>query len=176
MATKDNVQEARAHAGDYRYLLRRSDGTLYQTPEFRVGRIEINRKVGKPTPVKGLGMSFQHVEGTGRYRTDVATVMSGDGTYINHWGAYGNHGIPNGAPYATLTAAGVKTTLRRIRDQEATQLQAVGDEIADLEVRLVAARRLYRATLREAWGKANVVRLQEVQGRMGQSSKSGAES
>ena len=160
-----------AHASEYRYLLRKSDGTLYQVPDFRVGRIEINRNKGKPMRVKGLGMSFQHVEGTGRYRSDMVTLGTVDRARIDHWGRASDYGIPSGSPSANLTAAGIKSTLRRLRDQEAVRLQAVAEEIEDLEDRLSAARENYRSTLREAWGKANVVRLQEVRDRMGPGAK-----
>jgi hypothetical protein len=60
-------------------------------------------------------------------------------------------------------AADVQTVLRRLRPQEATELDAIDAEIVQLQTALAAAKERRKAALSKAWTRANVVRLHEVE-------------
>lgn len=60
------------------------------------------------------------------------------------------------------SAEGVKSIIRRLRDQEAAKLEAIDQRIAELEEALSKARAGREEALREAWRKGNVVTLAEV--------------
>ena len=64
--------------------------------------------------------------------------------------------------YVPATAAGVKSALRLIREQEAALLDELDNDIARLEDWLHSARSDRADALREAFNRGNVVRLAEV--------------
>jgi hypothetical protein len=62
----------------------------------------------------------------------------------------------------TATAEGVKSVLRRIRPQEAEQLDDIDAQIVSLEAQLAGLRDRRKATLHVAWQRGNVVRLKDI--------------
>jgi hypothetical protein len=60
------------------------------------------------------------------------------------------------------TAEGVKSVCRRLRQQEAAELDAIDAEIADLHEKLKDAKARRMAAMRKAFNNGNVVRLAEA--------------
>ncbi len=109
------------------------------SPDYTATRIEINRPKGKP-----VGGLFQMVEGTGKFvpgRLRVTLHETSESAYIED------------------SAAGVKTRLRRLREQERAELQAIDEEFERLHERRKVA-------LAKAWARGNVVTLAEVKARL----------
>ena len=61
------------------------------------------------------------------------------------------------------TADGVKSVLRRIRPQEATLLDSIDQQLADLQAHITALKEERTRVLHLAWQHGNVVRLKEVE-------------
>lgn len=61
------------------------------------------------------------------------------------------------------TAAGLKSVLRKLRPQEAERLTTIDAEIEALKQAIGAKRRERKLVVREAWSKAHVVRLNEIE-------------
>lgn len=64
---------------------------------------------------------------------------------------------------AQATAAGIKKVCRRLRPQEAEGIDSIDTEIAELERRIAEAWDRRQEAVREAWSRANVVRLAEFE-------------
>ena len=60
------------------------------------------------------------------------------------------------------TAEGVKSACRRIREQEAAELDAIDAEIDALNEKAIELRRRRRDAVRKAFNNGNVVRLTEI--------------
>lgn len=63
---------------------------------------------------------------------------------------------------APATAEGIKSVVRRLRPQEAAEIDALDERIAELKRQVGELRRERRELVARAWTKANVVRLNEV--------------
>ena len=127
------------------YFRWRKPARLFQASELTVEHPEI-RKV---TYSNLGGFRFGHSTGTGRIDRRKLDIRS-----------------PQVSGYVfrvAATAGGIKGVLRRIRPQEATALDAIDQDIADLQARLDALKELRKETLHVAWQRANVVRLKDVE-------------
>ena len=95
------------------------------------------------------GFRFAHTVGTGRIDRRKFDITS-----------------PQVSSYVFRVAAsaeGVKSVLRRLRPQEADLLEAIDRDIEQLQAQLDALRERRKDTVRTAWQRGNVVRLNEVQ-------------
>ena len=117
----------------------------------------IFRKAGRQSTVGGI--PIRRMESTGRRDRSVFDVVVVRGTTAR--------GIETARPRdrasAQASAAGIKKVCRRLRPQEAGRIEAIDAEIAELEGRIAAARDRLQEAVREAWGRANVVRLAEFE-------------
>jgi hypothetical protein len=141
---------------DYLLRARRVDGKhmLLQVEALRVAHPEITR-------VKRDYGVLREVESTGRVRNDTLHIYprGGDHPIVAASGFRGPDGYGGVVPN---TAAGVKSTLRRIRPPEAAELDAIDAEIADAEQVVTRLRRERTEIVQRAWTNGNVVRLQAV--------------
>jgi len=143
------------------YLLRTGPR---RTDVVQVGQIgarhpEINR-------VKRDYGVFREVEGTGRRDRRFVRIFAtrGDedrGPQVSY--AHGGRSSAGAVAYTSSNAAGVKSVLRRLRPQEAEELDALDREIAELQQQLGQVRNRRMEVIQRAWASGHVVRLQEVQ-------------
>ena len=95
------------------------------------------------------GFRFGHSTGTGRFDHGKLDIRSPQvSSYVFR--------VP-------ATAEGVKSVLRRIRPQEAEQLDAIDADIAQLQAELDALKERRKQALHTAWQRGNVVRLKELE-------------
>lgn len=138
------------------YLVR-MDRKLIQTGDVRVTRVE-KRRVTHRT-VSGLG-TIGHSEGTGQYETNLLRVaLAGDDVRL----ADGRAASKNRQERIDRTAAGVKKAVRRIRPEEAAVIDEFDAQIAALEEQILALREMRKVAVSEAWSRAHVVRLKEIE-------------
>lgn len=117
-------------------------GDDQETPKpIRCWHMEINRPTGRT-----IGGLFNVVERTGKYDTSHIQI-----------------GVADHSRSVPYTAAGVKTVIRRVREQEATAIQEAECAIVRLTAELEAARGALKAAQAEAFARGNVVRLAEVE-------------
>jgi hypothetical protein len=123
----------------------RKPARIFQASELTAEHPEIRK-----TAYSNLGgFRFGHSTGTGRIDSRKLDIRSPQvSSYVFR--------VP-------ATAEGVKSVLRRIRPQEAAALDAIDQDIADLQARLDALRERRKDALHAAWQRANVVRLKEVE-------------
>lgn len=146
------------------YLVRlyRREGNRGQVAQ--AARIHVQEpertKVARSTRIPGLGSIDTHV-GTGQYERTTLRLSAGDAEFRP------GHRTSNFYRLIPRTAAGVKEVLRRLRDQEAAELDAIDADIAAAleRVRVLAEQR--REVLARAWQRGNVVRLSEVEAVIG---------
>jgi hypothetical protein len=131
----------------------------------------IFRQKGRQSAVAGI--PIRRMESTGRRDASVLDVVVVEGTTARGFGAARSRDRAQ----ARATAAGVKKVCRRLRPREADRIDSLDAEIAALESEIAAARDRREEAVREAWAKANVVRLAEFEERAsefeGRSSGSG---
>lgn len=137
-----------------RYVVKERHNRYVQADEVTAVREEVTR-AARRQPMSDLG--FTVIEGTGRYRTDVLRLLIKDCRRA----AGQKYGMLR--PLIHRSAAGVKGTLRRLRPEEAERLDALDARIEEAENALTLLRVERRDTVREAWAKAHVVRLAEVE-------------
>ena len=117
-------------------------GGAYDDPRpIRAWHSEITQRTART--VGGIPIS----EGTGKY--DTTTILIG---------AVGSGHARRVQP----TAASIKTVLRRIREQEARDIEDAEAAVAAAQVALAAAQVALAAAKHQAFVKGNVVRLNEV--------------
>lgn len=104
-----------------------------------------------------VGGVFVHIEQVGVDRSRVE-VRARDG--VN---AFGRGDGRNIGRTVAKTAAGIKSVVRRIRPQEAEQLAVIDAEIAQWQNVIATLRTTRKALVAEAWTKAHVVRLSELE-------------
>jgi hypothetical protein len=104
-----------------------------------------------------LGGVFREVESTGRKVRGVLRIRTGPGTTVGV-GTHREHGT-----HVHTTAEDVKKQIRRVRPEELARLEQHDVEIADLEEQLKQARLRRAATAAEAWTKAHVVTVKELE-------------
>ena len=119
----------------------------------------IFRQAGRQSTIGGI--PIRRMESTGRRDAKVFEVIVRKGTTAR--------GIESARSRdqarARATAAGIKKVCRRLRPQEAERIDSIDAEIAVLESRIAEARDRREKAVREAWAKANVVRLAEFEER-----------
>lgn len=141
------------------YLLRLGR-TLIQTSALRVTRIEKHRvKSVRQSPIGPI----REVEGTGRFESDVLRVAVHSRDEQRPILADGRPTGGNRMEQVERSAAGVKRTVRRLRPQEAEQIDLIDARIAEHEAAITELRARRTDLVRDAWSKANVVRLAEIE-------------
>ena len=135
----------------------RKPARIFQASELTVEHPEIRK-----TTYSNLGgFRFGHSTGTGRIERRKLDIRS-----------------PQVASYVfrvSATAEGVKSVLRRIRLQEAEQLDAIDADISRLQAQMDALKEHRQQALHSAWQRGNVVRLKELEDRMPGARSGGAE-
>lgn len=109
---------------------------------FDAHYVEKKENSGPPT------MGIQFVRGTGKFDKSRITIHSRD--------------VSSRCWTFPATAEGVKSSIRKIRDQEQAQIDAIDARIADLQSQIAKLRKDRRAALATAWQKGNVVTLAEI--------------
>lgn len=135
-----------------KYLLKTGEGVV-QAAGFSATHTEVREKARL---VDGFLMPGKP---TGKF--DHSTILF----YPISRGAKNRYGHGVSGAYARrvpASAVGVKTVLRRIREQEAEKIEEVDVTIALAEAQLKMLRNARAKLLSEAWSKANVVRLNEI--------------
>src|SRR5690348_1720215 len=127
------------------YFHWRKPARIFQASELTVEHPEIRR-----TTYSNLGgFRFGHSTGTGRIDRRKLDIRSPQvSSYVFR--------VP-------ATAEGVKSVLRRIRPQEAEQLDAVDADITRLQLQIDALKEQRKQALHTAWQRGNVVRLKELE-------------
>lgn len=119
----------------------------------------IFKKAGRQSTIGGIPIN--RMESTGRRDRKRLDILVRKGTTAR--------GIESSRSrdrtQAAATAAGVKQVIRQLRPQEAEMIDAADAEIAELEEQLRFARDNRAEIVRNAWGKAHVVRLAEMRER-----------
>lgn len=119
----------------------------------------IYRKSGRQSTIGGIPINRQ--ESTGRRDRKRLDIVVRKGTTAR--------GIESSRSrdraQAAATAAGVKQVIRQLRPQEAAMIDEADKEIAELEEQLAFARDNRAEIVRNAWGKAHVVRLADMRER-----------
>lgn len=89
----------------------------------------------------------------------------GNETWPDTGPAYYATGQEHGAEsvYVETTAAGVKQRIRKVRPEEQAEIDGAMANLRRAEEQVAAARAHLEETVKNAWGKAHVVRLNEVQ-------------
>jgi hypothetical protein len=117
----------------------------------------IFRQAGRQSTIGGI--PIRRMESTGRRDPKVFEVIVRKGTTAR--------GIESARSRdqarAQATAAGIKKVCRRLRPQEAERIDSIDAEIAALEGEVAEARDRREKAVREAWAKANVIRLAEFE-------------
>ena len=127
------------------YFRWRKPARLFQASELIAEHPEIRK-----TTYSNLGgFRFGHSTGTGRIDRRKLDIRSSQvSSYVFRVAA---------------TAGGVKSVLRRLRPQEAEQLDAIDADIARLQAQLDALKEQRKQALHTAWQRGNVVRLKELE-------------
>jgi len=117
----------------------------FQAAELKVEHPEVMR-----TTYTNLGgFRFGHSTGIGKFdRTKLDIRSPQISSYVFRVAA---------------TADGVKAVLRRLRSDEAADLDLIDAEIEDLQAQLAALKERRKQVIELAWHKAHVVRLIEVE-------------
>jgi len=124
---------------------------LYTALDFAASEVETQRDTGKT-----IG-SFRVVEGTGKASTGSIRVRS-EGACKSGFGNKQSFSI-----HARRTAAGIKDVIRRVRPEEEAVINDIDEKIERLEAEIINLKVDRRAAVAEAWSKAHVVRLAEVE-------------
>jgi hypothetical protein len=134
------------------------DAYLYKTPDGVVQRDKLHVTYVEHQRTKAdLGFATL-VEGTGRFDRSRLRVYAV------------THGLT-----VPATAAGLKTAVRRLREQEAARLEQIDAQLAALSQQANDLRRERKAVLHDAFQKGHVVRLQEATERADASARAAAE-
>jgi hypothetical protein len=127
------------------YFRWRKPARIFQASELTVEHPEIRK-----TSYSNLGgFRFGHSTGTARIdrrKLDIRSLQVSSFVFR-----------------VAATAEGVKSVLRRIRPQEAEQLDAIDADIGRLQAQLDALRDQRKQALHAAWQRGNVVRLKELE-------------
>jgi hypothetical protein len=129
--------------------------------EIAVQHPVIFRQVGRQSTIGGI--PIRRMESTGRRDRTAFDIVVRKGTTARGLETARSRDQAR----AQASAAGIKKVCRRLRAQEATRIEAIDAEIAELDSRIADARDRCQEAVRAAWGKANVVRLAEFQERAG---------
>ena len=119
----------------------------------------IFRRAGRQSTIGGIPIT--RMESTGRRDPKVFDVIVTTGTTARGDGSVRSRDRAR----ARATAAGIKKVCRQLRPREAERIDSIDAEIAVLEGRIAEARDRRETVVREAWRKANVVRLAEFEER-----------
>jgi hypothetical protein len=127
--------------------------------EIAVSHPIVFKRVGRQSTIGGIPIN--HLESTGRRNHTRFQIMVRKGTTARGLRTSRNRE----AVEAEATAVAVKRVCRRLRDQEAEEIDRIDAEIAELEDLVTEARDRREDRVRRAWGRANVVRLAEMEER-----------
>ncbi len=105
------------------------------------------------------GITFNELVDTGKKKTKALKIYGKSGVITPD----GKRKSNEGSQEVPRTAAGVKAVLRRLRPEEAAQLDEIDAQITEAQERLAALRKEREAKVKEAWTRAHVVRLAEVE-------------
>lgn len=125
--------------------------------EIAVQHPVIFRRAGRQSTVGGI--PIRRMESTGRRDPKVFDVVVRKGTTARGFESARSRDRAR----AQATAAGIKKVCRRLRPREAERIDSIDAEIAGLERRVAEARDRRQEEVREAWSRANVVRLAEFE-------------
>lgn len=124
----------------------------FVSPALSVSQIDEHRPTGR-----NLGGMFTEVESTGRKVAGIIRVRTTEGTLDGH-GHRREHGT-----HLKTNAAAVKKELRRVRAEELALIATADAEVEAAEAALKEARSRRAALVAEAWTKAHVVTVKELQ-------------
>lgn len=127
--------------------------------EITVQHPVIFRQEGRQSTIGGI--PIRRMESTGRRDRTVFEVIVCEGTTARGFETARSRDQAR----AQASAAGIKRVCRRLRPREAGRIEAIDAEIAGLEGRIAEARDRRQEAVREAWGRADVVRLAEFEER-----------
>jgi hypothetical protein len=122
----------------------------------------IFRQAGRQSTIGGI--PIRRMESTGRRDPKVFEVIVRKGTTARSFGSARSRDQAR----AQASAAGIKKVCRRLRAREAERIDSIDAEIAALEREIARARDRREEAVREAWARANVVRLAEFEERAAQ--------
>jgi hypothetical protein len=125
--------------------------------EIAVHHPVIFRRAGRQSTIGGI--PIRRMESTGRRDPKVFDVVVRKGTTARGFGSAPSRDRAR----AQATAAGIKKVCRRLRPRDAERIDSIDAEIAAFEQRVSEARDRRQEVVREAWGRANVVRLAEFE-------------
>lgn len=117
----------------------------------------IFRQAGRQSTVAGI--PIRRMESTGRRDRTVFEIIVRSGTTARGLATVRSRDRAG----AQASAAGIKKVCRRLRPREAERIEAIDAEIAELERRVAEARDRRQEAVREAWARAHVVRLAELE-------------
>lgn len=135
------------------FILRAGKGEFQTGEDVRATWPAIRKEVGR----NGV---FVTTEATGRYDRSKLRLMVLDEERCRN--KYGNKTSVTRRVVAN-TAAGVKSVLRRIRPEELERIEAKDTEIAEAKETLKRLQYERADIVQEAWTKAHVVRLNELE-------------
>jgi hypothetical protein len=117
----------------------------------------IFRQAGRQSTIAGIPV--RRMESMGRRDRSVFEVLVRKGTTAR------GHASASSRDHARAqaTAAGIKKVCRRLRPREAERIVSIDAEIAELERQIAEVRDRREEAVREAWVRANVVRLAEFE-------------
>lgn len=141
------------------YLVRRagrgSVGSRYvQVRRLVARRIEIHKATGET-----IG-PFAVAKGTGRYLRDELRLAAPREDVTD---AYGRRAAETLAERLRRSASGVKDVVRRLRPEEAAELDRIDSDIDAAKARLDALRTARKDAVARAWQRAHAVRLADVE-------------
>lgn len=125
----------------------------YLTPRLNVSQIDENRATGRT-----LGGLFREVESTGRKIKGVLRIRTAEADTVDGHGCRANHG-----DHVRTNPEAVKALVRRVRPEELAAIAEQDTVIAGIEAELTAARAVRAELTAEAWRKAHVVTVKELE-------------
>jgi hypothetical protein len=117
----------------------------------------IFRQAGRQTTIGGI--PIRRMKSTGRRDRRVFEVVVRKGTTARGFASASSRDQAR----AQASAAGIKKVCRRLRHREAERIASIDAEIAELERQIAEARDRREEAVREAWARADVVRLAEFE-------------
>ncbi len=140
------------------FLVRyRPDRQIVSAPRLRVSY----RRKYRREPMGDSGFARAVEVGVDKSNLDVRAVRDGDEKIVTASGQRMN--ATNWTEGIGRTAADVKAVVRRIRPEEREKLAEVDARIAALQQQIADLREQRIALVRDAWTRAHVVRLSEVE-------------